>query len=349
MATAIGSFPHAEARTALDLIFQTIPEAPCWPQLVNRSAEEDMIAQFIEGLPGVVWLSGDRRLFFNTDAPVFDEGIVHFYEKYLAVTDGGDKDALEAFAITARHSEGFYAFQERLWFRDDIEDIKYLKGHVTGPITFGLGLPDQEGKPSYYSEQLRDMMVKSLAMKARWQIEKLSEFGRKTIIFIDEPVLASFGSSTLISVGREDVVRDLTEVVEAIHVAEGIAGIHCCGNTDWAMIMETPVDILSLDAYTYGDTLFLYPEELRAFILRGGIIAWGIVPTNDRAATETAEGLIFKYEGFLDQLSGLGLSEETLRVASMFTPSCGTGSLSLSLTDAVLNTLHDVSASFTGE
>lgn len=333
---------------ALDLIFETIPEAPCWPQLVNRSAEEDMIAQFIEGLPGVVWLSGNRRLFFNTDAPVFDEGIVHFYEKYLAVTDGGDKDALEAFAITARHSEGFYAFQERLWFRDDLDDIKFLKGHVTGPITFGLGLPDQEGKASYYNDQLRDMMVKSLAMKARWQIEKLREFGKKTIIFIDEPVLTSFGSSTLISVSREDVIKDLTEVITAIHDAEGIAAVHCCGNTDWAMLMETPIDILSLDAYAYGDSLMLYPEELKAFILRGGIIAWGIVPTNERAASETAAGLTFKYEGFLNQMSVLGFSQETLRVASMFTPSCGTGSLSLSLTDAVLRTLHEVSTTFTG-
>jgi methionine synthase II (cobalamin-independent) len=331
------------------LIFETIPEAPCWPQLVNRSAEEDMVAQFIEGLPGVVWLSGEHRLFFNTDAPVFDEGIVHFYEKYLAANDGGDKSALEEFAISSRHSEGFYAFQERLWFMDDIDGIKYLKGQVTGPITFGLGLPDQEGKAAYYNDHLRDMLVKNLAMKAKWQIEKLREFGKKTIIFIDEPILVSFGSSAMISVSREDVVRDLTEVIDAIHDAEGIAAIHCCGNTDWSVVMETPVDILSLDAYDYGGTLFLYPEELRAFILRGGNIAWGIVPTNEKAASQTAEGLIFKYEGLLNQMVGLGLSRETLQVASMFTPSCGTGSLSLSLADSVLHTLRGVSDSFSGE
>lgn len=308
-----------------------------------------MVAQFIEGLPGVVWLPSDRRLFFNTDAPVFDEGIVHFYEKYLAVTDGGDKSALEGFAVSARHSEGFYSFQEKLWFMDDIDGIKYLKGQVTGPITFGLALPDQEGKASYYNEQLRDMMVKCLGLKARWQIEKLSEFGKKTIIFIDEPILASFGSSTMIGVSRENVIKDLTEVIEAVHASDGLAAIHCCGNTDWAMVMETPVDIVSLDAYDYGETLLLYPDEVRAFVLRGGVIAWGIVPTNERVATLTAEGLIFKYEGFLNQLAALGLSQETFRVASMFTPSCGAGSLSLSLTDNVMNTLRGVSRSFTGE
>ncbi|MFA5867355.1 MAG: methionine synthase [Actinomycetota bacterium] len=348
LATAIGSFPYHDARKALDLIFKYIPGAPCWPQLPQRAPEEDMIAQFIEGLPGVVWIGKERRLFFNTEGPVFDEGIVHFYEKYLAFTDDNNADLLEEFAITQKHSAGFYAYQEKLWFTDDMEPIKYLKGHVTGPVTFGLGLPDQTGKASFYSEQLRDMIVKNLAMKARWQIDRLSEFGKKCIIFIDEPVLASFGSSAMISVSREQVVKSLTEVVEAIHAAEGIAGIHCCGNTDWSMVLETPADILSLDAYAYGESLFLYPDELRAFILRGGTIAWGMVPTSEQATTESAEALVFRYEGFLNQMATLGFSQETLRVATMFTPSCGTGSLSEDLTESVLATLSAVSHQFTG-
>jgi hypothetical protein len=348
LATAIGSFPHAEAGPALDLIFKTIPEAPCWPQLVQRSPDEGMLAQFIEGLPGVVWIAHENRLFFNTEGPVFDEGIVHFYEKYLSATDGNDKEALDAFEITRKHSEGFYGFQEKLWFMDDIDEILFLKGHITGPVTFGLGVPDQTGRASYYSDQLRDIVVKNLIMKAIWQIHKLKEFGRKTIIMIDEPVLTSYGSSAMIGVSRENVIKDLTEIIEAIHTADGIAGIHCCGNTDWAMIMETPVDILSFDAYGYSDSLLLYPDELKTFILRGGILAWGIVPTNERAASETAEGLIFKYEGFLNQMGQIGFSQETLRVASMFTPSCGTGTLSVGLAEDVLNTLRAVSTKFTG-
>lgn len=347
LATAIGSFPYKDAHRALELIFQYIPEAPCWPQLPQLAPEEDMVAQYIEGLPGVVWISKERRLFFNTEGPVFDEGIVHFYEKYLAVTDDNETDLLEEFAITDRHSAGFYAFQERLWFADDLGPVKYLKGQVTGPVTFGLGLPDQTGKASFYSETLRDVITKNLAMKAKWQIEKLSEFGKKCIIFIDEPVLASFGSSAMISVSREQVVKVLTEIVEAIHASDGLAGVHCCGNTDWSMVLETPVDILSIDAYGYGETLFLYPDELRAFILRGGTIAWGIAPTSEQAVTESAEALVFKYEGFLNQIAALGFSTETLHVATMFTPSCGTGSLSEDLAESVFATLSAVSRRFT--
>ncbi len=315
----------------------------------QRAPEEDMIAQYIEGLPGVVWLGKEKRLFFNTEGPVFDEGIVHFYEKYLAIEDSNEVALLDEFAISQKHAAGFYAFQEKLWFMDDLSGIKYLKGHVTGPVTFGLGLPDQSGKASFYSEQLRDIIVKNIAMKAKWQIEKLREFGKQCIIFIDEPVLASFGSSAMISVSREQVIKALTEIIEAIHSADAIAGIHCCGNTDWSMVLETPVDILNFDAYNYGESLSLYPAELKSFILRGGTIAWGIVPTSESTITESAEALVFKYEGLLNQMTTLGFTAETLRVATMFTPSCGTGTLSEDLTGRVFDTLADVSELFTGE
>ena len=33
MATAIGSLPHADARKAVQVILEAIPDAPIWPQL----------------------------------------------------------------------------------------------------------------------------------------------------------------------------------------------------------------------------------------------------------------------------------------------------------------------------
>jgi hypothetical protein len=48
-------------------------------------------------------------------------------------------------------------------------------------------------------------------------------------------------------------------------------------------------------------------------------------------------------------LTALGFSDETIRVASMFTPSCGTGSLSPDLAEDVMVTLNAVSGAFTGE
>ncbi len=73
----------------------------------------------------------------------------------------------------------------------------------------------------------------------------------------------------------------LDEVFTAIHAEEALAGVHCCGNTDWSVLLATQVDILNLDAYNYLEYLALFPMELREFLDRGGVVAWGIVPNND--------------------------------------------------------------------
>jgi len=109
------------------------------------------------------------------------------------------------------------------------------------------------------------------------------------MIWMDEPALLGFGSSTFISISRQDVLRDLNEVAGAIHVASALTGVHCEANTDWSLLMEADLDILDFDAYDHLEAITLYPDELRAFFDRGGSLGWGIVPTLDpqAAATET--------------------------------------------------------------
>ena len=48
-------------------------------------------------------------------------------------------------------------------------------------------------------------------------------YAEQIICFIDEPILSAFGSSTYVSVKREDVVAHLKEVIEAVHVEGGLA------------------------------------------------------------------------------------------------------------------------------
>ena len=50
-ATAIGILPHTDANVALESMFKSFPEIPCWPQLPRRSINEDMCIQYTEGLP----------------------------------------------------------------------------------------------------------------------------------------------------------------------------------------------------------------------------------------------------------------------------------------------------------
>ena len=92
-------------------------------------------------------------------------------------------------------------------------------------------------------------------MKCRWQIRKFQPFAEKVICFIDEPILSAFGSSTYVSVTRDDTVAKLGEVIEAVHAEGALAGVHCCGNTEWSILIDAGVDIVNFDAFDYGETI----------------------------------------------------------------------------------------------
>ena len=117
------------------------------------------------------------------------------------------------------------------------KEIKYIKGQITGPITFGLSLTDQEQKPIFYDPTLRDILVKHLSFKARWMEKRYSTtfFPEiTTIIFFDEPSLSSFGLA-FSGLNREEVILSLNECFDAV---KGLKGVHCCGNTDWSVLLS---------------------------------------------------------------------------------------------------------------
>lgn len=345
----IGSFPHKEPGEAVDLILQTTPHIPGWPQLPNRAPEEGMLVQYTEGIPGVVWVRSEGHLYINAQSPSFGREVLSFYELYLAAAESDDAERLAPFGMSAGYAAGFHALIERLRADGPPSGVEYLKGQVTGPVTLGLGLPDQTGRAVYYDDQLRDVVVKAASLKCRWQIDRLREFDKPVIIILDEPILASFGSSAMISVSREQVIADLTEVVRSIREAGAAAGVHCCGNTDWSLLFEADVDVVSLDAYDFGDSLFLYPEEMKRFLSTGGAIAWGIVPNAmDKVAEESGESLYFRYEGLINRLGALGFPAEEAHAASMFTPSCGMGALDIPTSERICADLKRVADLFEG-
>ena len=336
----IGSLPMDDHDEAVKLVFEYTPEIPLWVQLPAYK-EEGMIAQFSAGLPGLATEKG--RAFVNTATINFDTELLEFYEDYMAVQEGGADLEGSRFVLKTDTARGFFAFMERLKILSD--PPKAVKGQITGPITFGLGLTDQNGKAVFYNEQLRDAAVKLLAQKTRWQVRKLSEFERPVIIFFDEPALAGFGSSAFISISRDEVLKCFEEVIDAVHTEGGLAGIHVCANADWSLILESAADIISFDSYSFFDKLILYPNQLKSFVESGGILAWGIVPTlnTDDIEKETTASLVAVWEGQTRAVEALGIDKSTILAQSLITPSCGTGSLSLDLAIKVLMLTKELS------
>jgi len=333
-ASAAGSFPHTDPKVACELVLSSFPEVPFWPQLPAIDLREQMEIQYSEGLPCAVIDDAKGRMFFDTKGDVTGAFEV-FYESYLS-------ENFDTFGISDEFSHGI-AVMEKYLTTAKPKGIKYFKTQVTGPVSFALSVTDERKRAIYYNEMFRDAIVKGMAMKARWQLRKFKSLCEKQICVIDEPILSAFGSSTYVSVRREDVVAHIKEVVDAIHSEGGLAGIHCCGNTEWTIPIDAGVDIINFDAYQYGESILLYPKRMQSFLEEGGVLSWGIVPTSaDVEAVSPAE-LVIRFEKLADALATRGVSRELVLQNAMITASCGTGSVPVKRSELIARMTKEVS------
>jgi methionine synthase II (cobalamin-independent) len=330
-ATGIGSFPHKEEEDVFQLILQNFNEIPFWPQLPKRSFLEGMILQYSQGFPNLKWDEKKQTVWVDT-VQGFDQEIDRFFGFI-------EKEELEAFRIKEDFAKGL-RFIETLAKWECRKKIEYVKGQITGPITFGLALTDQDQRSIFYDTTLREILVKHLSFKAKWMEKRFNHLlpDIKTIIFFDEPSLSSFGSA-FSSLNREEVILSLNECFSAV---KGLKGVHCCGNTDWSILLSTQLDILSFDAYGYLETIALYPKELRTFLERGGILAWGIVPTSEAIQKEDSFTLIERFKKGIVALSQKGIDPSLLQRV-IITPSCGTAFLPVPLAERVCQVTAEVS------
>ncbi|HBX24074.1 MAG TPA: hypothetical protein DEF34_10665 [Desulfotomaculum sp.] len=342
MATGIGSLPFKDTETALKLIKENMPQAPHWPQLPQLGSDEGFVHQFLDPLVrmGLLEKRGDRVV-FPVDAPDWPDRLTEFYTVFMDA-ESGDPEALATFAFPAASATGFYAFLENLR-QNGTGPARYLKGHMTGPLTVGFQLKDERGRLAYYQDQQRDLLVKTLAMHASWQISELGKFGLPVIIFMDEPAVRVYGSSSYITVTREMVLADLNTIFAAIHTAGGIAGVHSCDAIDWSVLYESDLEIVNLDIYQYGESLLPYVKEMKPYLERGGVMAWGIVPTFDKAFEEDADSLLRRLEELWAELSKRGVDREMMLRQSLITPACGTGLLEPALAERIYRLTREVS------
>lgn len=322
--TGIGSLPHSDAEGAVSFVMKYLPRLPHWPQLPKRSKAEEMTRQFLEGIPGV--REEDDRVWLQRPESAPGE-----WEAYWEASESED---LEAFAISEERAKGFYVFLRRL--RD--YNPPSVKGQLIGPLTLGFSLKDETGRYAFYDQALRDMLIRVLNLKAKWQIKRLKEAHSevRVFLFFDEPCLGAVGTPA-ISLSREELLRCYGGLLEGL---DAVKGIHVCANTDWTLLLEAGFDLLSFDCYNFGESLLLWKDHLRVFLRRDGYIAWGIVPTEPLLiGSFKTEGLV---ELLLDYVRKSGLLFDFSPFQFLITPSCGLGTLDVSAAEVVYRTLVEV-------
>ncbi len=323
-ATMIGSVPYADADSGCSRLENFLHNIPAWPQLPMRSNLENMYIQYSEGFPGIAI---DGQKISVVRGPDFDQLLERVF--YDASEDNFDK-----YAISPEYAAGLYCAATHG------TDHDILKGQVTGPISWGLCVTDDSGRGIIYDEILADAVVKFLKLKAAWLENFLSKRAKQTLIFVDEPYLASLGSA-FVALSDEQVSSSIGEVLSGI---KGLKGVHCCGVTSWPLLLDLPIDVLSFDAYNYLDSLLCYRSEAVSFIKRGGSIAWGIVPNDpEDLAKETQASLYRRFNEAIEQFAVDGLTGAEIAAHSLITPTCGLASLTPSAADEAFFLLKAVS------
>ena len=334
----IGSFPHLKPEQITNRLLESSASFPLWPQLPNRSFFESMYVQYSENIPAIKLDLNERKIVFSSLDGLENE-LEKFYENSLT-------ENYDYFAISPEYAQGLY------YFRDLADIIKKnkpiaIKGHITGPISFALTVTDENRKAAYFDPSLREIVSIAVKMKSIWQINFLKQIYDDVIFFIDEPYLSGVGSG-IFAIEQKEIQNELTDfvsVLKQVHPQVPIA-FHCCGNTDWSVLINSNIDILSFDAFNYADSIFYYENELRGFLNKGGMLAWGIVPTSGDFREQTKDSIIKKMNSNLELLESKGFDILKTMENSFITPACGTGSLTENEAEHVIELTAEVSEHF---
>ena len=264
-----------------------------------------MNVQFSEGLP-LLEFSEARGALVLSPVDNREKALTTFYEHFFS----GD---IDPFKISRSHAAGLYEMLDALAEQPVQAQGHYIKGQTVGPVTFTASIKDAEGNLLFHDRELREAMANGLAVKALWQVRMLERSGRKPVIFLDEPYLSGFGSA-FSPLERHEVIELLQAMIHYLRQhADVLIGIHCCGNTDWSMILDAGPDIVNFDAFDHMDYFLLYPQDIKRFLDGGGIVAWGIVPTCGFTGKESVEALSAMVTKGFERIGSWGIDPRSPR------------------------------------
>ncbi len=297
--TAMGILPHDRVEPALRLALSL--DIPFWPQLPHLSFYEDMYVQAGAHFPGICLFPETKSIRFDTN---------RFYEELPQLWEHWED--LDYFDIAPPYSAVYLRFLEL-----DLSGYLAIRGQLEGPVSFGLKVLDENERPIIFNDEVRAVWLDFLARRAQAQLAHLKARHPGAFLFLDEPglqfVFSSMSGYTDLK-AKEDLDRFLAQI-------DRPRGIHLCGNPDWEFLLNRDLDILSMDLYTNGEILKCYSKAIRRFLERGGILAWGIIPTWYEAfgGTNTAQ-LTHYLEDLWTTLAQAGIDREQLLNQSLLAP-----------------------------
>lgn len=298
--TAMGIMPHTDVDKALKLALSL--DVPFWPQLPKVSFYEDMYTQTAQNFPGILVDPENERVVFETER--FTKDIGTYSEKM------GEP---ETFALGKEYSAVYHRFLSK-----DLVNYPAIRGQLTGPVSFGFKIVDEDARPIIYNDEVREILFDFIQRKANVQYRELTQKNKNAFVWVDEPGLGWVFSSLS---GYNDVQAG-DEYRDFLRGLEGPKGLHLCANVNLPYLLALGVDILSFDAYQIETMPREYAGDVADFIRNGGIVCWGIVPTDStNLGRETPESLSVLLTGYWDAVSQhTGLSPAQIAEQALLAP-----------------------------
>ena len=299
LTTAMAVMPHTNVDRALELALSL--DIPFWPQLPRYNYYEDMYVQASEHFPGILLDMEKQTLRFSQD-------------KFMAELEDcmGHFDEPEYFDISDTYSVVYKKFLEL-----DLFDRPAIRGQLEGPISFGFNVVDENDRPILFDDTVRPFMLEFMAKRVNIQLVRLKKMNPNAFMFVDEPGL-QFLFSAMAGYGDQAARKDMELFFSMI---ERPRGVHLCGNPDWDFLLTQDLDILSLDVYSNGEIFAAYAPSIKKFLDRGGVLVWGIVPTNfEPFGNENIESLENRLETLWSALLKKGIDREFLFSRSLLSP-----------------------------
>lgn len=316
---AVGSLPHRDTHEAVGFALSATG-IPTVPSLPRRSPAEGMIAQALVGIEGV--------------------SLVHYGS--ISV----DADALDLAGdvttdLTGDAYAGFAGFLDSVRGLESPPDT--VKWQFVGPLTLAFAL----ARSGLVTEVAAPLAMQAVRCHVRaLQAEVAAVLPRATqIVVFDEPLL----HDALVPgfrVPADEVIDFVSGALAAVEPGN-IAGVHSCGETDWAALLATGANIISVPVPSASDDaemerLAHAAARISEHLEHGGRIAWGAVRTDGPIAT-SADRPWKNLASVMCALVRNGVDPHLVRRNSFVTPACGLGTHSVAVAETVMTHVRDIS------
>lgn len=311
--TAIGSLPHHNIDAALEFAFRV--SIPFLPQIPIRNPWEFMIAQALEGMPGLE-IERDGSTSLNLDVwtgrtKAFNERLSLAYDRY---------DQTGAFAEFEPSGAASSSWQPFLWELNE-RKVGLAKLQLAGPLTSQWVLRLKDGSHTDKHPEISTQIFKLVLARSIAMCRRLSSVGIQPLFYLDEPGLYAVSPA---NPRHQLALQELKLMIQALKKEGVFVGLHCCSNTHWESIFALGVDVLSLDTHLSLSNVLEHGALVKQFVESGGRFSLGVVPTSREIHQWDAGQLLETVRGtFTTKLSGQDALIKRILRESIYTPACG--------------------------